>query len=1071
MNNRTNILKAPILLGVAVSAALVGAWIASAGPDPSEQPWGYLAPIELSDRDLEGDFSQGFRTWFENGQFQGDLVEYTVAPNGTLSTSIDLSGSSPVNTDPFDNWSAAVRFAARETADSAWWDASTDPANSRKIITRVNFTQTPFQWTNLTTELKQAIDSGAAASASSDVLNFIRGDRSREASNGGPLRNRLGVLGSIVHSNPVYVAEPDSDFSSASYFSFASANATRAPRVYVGANDGMVHAFDAETGDEKWAYIPSVLLKDLDLLATPSYRHRYFADGGLTTADVEITTDIWRTLLGGGLGAGGKGIFILDITSADLATESSTGGLYTENRKLFGELTPDFDDDLGHVYGRPIFAQLNNGDWYMVHGNGYNSVNGEAKLYLINLRTGSVTRLATDTTTENGLSGPALVDTNSDGKIDLAYAGDLQGRMWKFDLPVNDSGTLNPSNGSLLIDTGLSITSTPDVARHSLYGFMVYFATGRLLTPADEADATTINAAYGIWDKPGTPGNGGLYTVNMSADLTYVDETLRTLLTPATPIDWEGDDANIGWILPFNAGDRVVTPVQVRAGRVKMVTMNPVTFENWVLEPNIENGGPYLYPVFDINVDGALNIGDRIDQNNNGVVTDPSDVPMGWKMPTGLVSRLTIARIGRARDTAFYNNLTLPDYSEPCIGACEGGIIGGHFDLDTDGRRGHGNGFANDTTKHDHEYDDKYNTTEANYFNAPSHPKLQDAFSNQYNKEFIVLMANADLSPGGLITIGSKSWNVLEYQIMLHKKLRDWDGTGDLLDDDGDSLTFTVNEILGRNTSGNPINGAIPGAVRTSFYADAISRGGLIPTETGCVKKVQSMFGIDDRWRGGALHMQVITKDELVAAIPNNGIALDALYVQNPSDPRLWSDPVVYDNISFPMTDSHPKYPKFGGMRVPGSPTSSSDPAMFRYESTLFWHWDNKSCFGDSKWISEIEKIRGLTLEKFEEMTGFTLDEYLAIDGDSFSKCKKIRTGETKKGVAGCKTEYNNWRAAGELANYVGNQGSTGELILGDGFDARTGAGLTTGTLTPPPKGYASDYEYGRQGWSDVIRD
>ena len=114
-----------------------------------------------------------------------------------------------------------------------------------------------------------------AAATSSDILNFLRGERSNEYPIGN-LRQRFSALGDIVHSNPEYVGAPEADIPDSSYVSFANANASRAPRVYVGANDGMLHAFDATTGNEAWAYIPSMVTGNLSVLAGRPYLHSYF---------------------------------------------------------------------------------------------------------------------------------------------------------------------------------------------------------------------------------------------------------------------------------------------------------------------------------------------------------------------------------------------------------------------------------------------------------------------------------------------------------------------------------------------------------------------------------------------------------------------------------------------------------------------------------------------------------------------------------------------------------------------------------------------------------------------------
>jgi len=202
-----------------------------------EQPLGSIGPIELSNSSLAGGV-KGYRGWFENGAWQGDLIEYDVSAGGALSTSIDLTGTSPVQTDGT-NWSALLQFNTNDDVTS-YWDTG------RKIITRDGNSQIPFRWDDLSDTQKAAVDSVGFANGntSSNILNFIRGDRSLEFPDGS-FRFRFSLLGDIIHSRPEYVQTPNANIPDSTYVTFINDNLTRAPRVYVGANDGMLHAFDA----------------------------------------------------------------------------------------------------------------------------------------------------------------------------------------------------------------------------------------------------------------------------------------------------------------------------------------------------------------------------------------------------------------------------------------------------------------------------------------------------------------------------------------------------------------------------------------------------------------------------------------------------------------------------------------------------------------------------------------------------------------------------------------------------------------------------------------------------------
>ena len=103
--------------------------------------------------------------------------------------------------------------------------------------------------------------------------------------------------------------------------------------VYQAANDGMLHAFDAATGAESWAYVPGLVFPGLSELASPNYQHRFYVDGTPTVGDVDFNnaggstgTPDWHTILVGGLRQGGKGYYALDVTSPDAADETTAAG-------------------------------------------------------------------------------------------------------------------------------------------------------------------------------------------------------------------------------------------------------------------------------------------------------------------------------------------------------------------------------------------------------------------------------------------------------------------------------------------------------------------------------------------------------------------------------------------------------------------------------------------------------------------------------------------------------------------------------------------------------------------------
>jgi type IV pilus assembly protein PilY1 len=305
-------------------------------------------------------------------------------------------------------------------------------------------------------------------------------------------------LGAIVNSSPQFVSVPDERYPdtiegslpSERYSTFKTAQSTRTPMVYVGANDGMLHAFDVSvetssstdvngdtvtvinamsgvSGSEVFAYVPALLTADLPQLAQAAYSFDSFVDATPTLRDVFVDADgdgagtdkAWRTYLVGGLRNGGRGIYALDVT--DPATTFDATATTTNNQKAANIARFEYTHaDLGYTYSRPQITKMNDGSWVTVVGNGYNSVgDGAAKLFLLDLDTGlplvgacptadgilntgvgskAGATCEASTSDCNGLSSPTLVDLNGDFKVDRIYAGDVHGNMCVFNVQSTD---------------------------------------------------------------------------------------------------------------------------------------------------------------------------------------------------------------------------------------------------------------------------------------------------------------------------------------------------------------------------------------------------------------------------------------------------------------------------------------------------------------------------------------------------------------------------------------------------------------------------------------------------------
>ncbi|MCH8176977.1 MAG: PQQ-binding-like beta-propeller repeat protein [Proteobacteria bacterium] len=1064
MNLKFTLLKLKLL----AASLLLSQVYAAASFTPDFQPLGYIGPIELSNVNLANG-SKAYRGWFENAAWQGDLIEYDVSSTGALTTSIDLTGPSPVAGATTTNWSAHVQFATNELTAGYW-------NTGRQIFTYTGSSQVAFRWSNLSTSQKQAVDLTAYNSGAtfSSILNFVRGERINEYPTGN-LRLRFSVLGDIIHSNPEYVGAPEADIVDSSYVSFVNANVNRAPRVYVGANDGMLHAFDALTGDEVWAYIPLMVIGNVSKLAGRSYLHSYFVDGGLTVQDAFFGS-AWHSVLVGSLGGGGKGLFALDVTHPDLSSENFSGG---NDKKVLWELDGVTDNDMGYIFGATTATQLNDGKWYAINGNGVSSVNGIAVLYLVDIQTGVVTKISTGSGAKgkpNGLAAPALVDTDNDGMADIAYAGDIDGDMWKFDLTGSSPAAWKVAY-KLYNGVGTQpITVAPDVANHPQSGHLVLYGTGRLYTAADIID-TSVQALYGIWDTGSAPGVSTRLAQILSPDTDFVSgafsEKVRTFTTTAA-IDWS---TYKGWKVDLPAGERLITPPQLRASRLKTTITNPDGYSNWLLEVTFDEGGVDEGTIFDLDRNGLLEAADRVDNNADGDLNDPEDIPMGWKLQTGNMSQVTIGRVSKGFDTLFLNFLNPPLVPPACTGDCTGGLAAGHIDVDTDSSACCNlladppvDGLGGSTVAHEHEYDDKTNRTYVDYFDIDPNTGIDleniddSAVGIGNNEEFIILIANADLSPGSELTIGTKKYHVVTYQRMIHKKLAAWDGVGPLVDDEGVSL---IHKLANIQASG--------GTLRSTFDSLAIINGGLHPTQTECVNKTSALT--NGRWRNGSLIIQLIKRSHFAPPFTS---ALDLVTVQNPSD--LKSFVILSDGTQVNLVEDlngngvidagAPDYEAYGGLIV----TSNAE---FLYESTIFWHFGEisklvfgtKPCYGDEPdWSAAyIVETQGVTQDLFANLlvaAGFADFDALVAEFTTLESCK-----DTKEKDGGCKDRYKELSALYNLGlivtGQVGGVGSGG--LPPTGLDSITGSpvviegGVAQGGVTSGP-----NFETGRRTWIDI---
>ncbi len=537
---------------------------------------GASASVTTSAPNITATNNQAFLSTFNSGDWTGELQSRRV---GTSATDAGTISATP-------DWSAAPLI------DAMSWPVST-AANARKIYTYSSSASNhrrDFDWSTLNaTEqgyfaksvmvgagLMQFCSTGTAcltdaaqtAAAGKAVVDFIRGDRSNEGSTfvtSKYFRERVHVLGDIVNSEAVFVGLPTLHYSDTGYTAYkASSTITGRPDVvYVGANDGMLHAIRASDGVELWAYVPSAVMPNLYKLVDKGYanKHAFFVDGSPVVRDVYDGSQ-WRTVLIGSLAAGGRAYFAIDVTDPT-------------NPAPLWEFT---DNNLGLTFGKAEVAKLTNGTWVAMLPSGYNNVSpgdGVGRLYVLDAVTGAqvsgfsggLSTGAGSTTTPSGLGQIRGWADNADidNTAQRVYGGDGLGNVWRFDVNNNigAAGTEAMALATLKAPNGTAqpITSRPELGLVGNY-VMVYVGTGRYMGLADIGDSLQ-QSIYAIRDKLGSTGWGDpRLPANKFVQQSLTDSTCPANLVscvPGTPVRSNGSPSpvnlgtNGGWYVDLPA--------------------------------------------------------------------------------------------------------------------------------------------------------------------------------------------------------------------------------------------------------------------------------------------------------------------------------------------------------------------------------------------------------------------------------------------------------------------------------------------------------------------------------------
>jgi type IV pilus assembly protein PilY1 len=572
-----------------------------------EQRTGAASAAATSTPNITMEDNDVFSSTFTTVRWYGELADRKISPSdGTVSKDVV--------------WTTTKTLGQKVAASSDSRNIlmlGTD--NALKPFLYGSLTATEQAWFNnkcnelaqcpsLTDENRKIVNNGAT------IVNWLRGQQqyaddtilrayTRVAPDTTkPDDNYLTVLGDIASSKPAYLRESRKAYTLDGYAEFKSANAARTGTVFVGANDGMLHAFDAANGNELWAFAPRSTMKKLYLQASTTYgtNHQYSVDGAPELGEVQIDGK-WRSVLVGGLNAGGRGYFALDVTDP-----TAPKGLW----ELCADATvcsgANLDADIGLTFGNPQFGTWRDSGgtshWAVFLTSGYNNVpgiekvgsgDGKGYLYVVDIATGRVLSKSStnvgSTTTPSGFARITAITANpqTDPLVTYVYGGDNQGKMWRFDftaggdptvLQMGDAGTAQPVTARPEVTT--CRVENRDAQGNITVGIsrVVAFGTGRLLDVPDISDVTT-QSVYVLKDS-GTPISAASW--RNSSSMTR--RQLTTVKVNDVPTgDYTMDDQAVdlstraGWYfdLDQNKGERVNLDPKVVAGTLDVVTNLP----------------------------------------------------------------------------------------------------------------------------------------------------------------------------------------------------------------------------------------------------------------------------------------------------------------------------------------------------------------------------------------------------------------------------------------------------------------------------------------------------------------
>jgi type IV pilus assembly protein PilY1 len=579
-----------------------------------------------------------YQASYVSGKWTGELAAYEVSSAGVSSKDADGDGI------PDAAWKASQHIPAFGSRD-IFTSSATGVGNGIAFPTSAQLS---------------ALDQGSRAvinggpTTGQQNADYVAGSQAREVRQGGTLRDRDSLLGDIANSSPMYVQDNE--------------------MIYVGANDGMLHAFSAKDrgapgkavgGQELFAYVPAGIdFAALGTLSDPQYspNHRYFVDGPVVVTSQAQAAG--KNYLVATLGRGGNGLFALDVTdptgfgAGDVLWDLTGGAL---------------GDDMGRVLGEPLIVTLNDADATraVIVANGINSSNGHSVLFVLNLATGAVIRkFDTGVGGDNGLSAPRGADTDGNGTIDYVYAGDLKGNVWKFDLHAGTTAEWGIANDKAMftaVDAGGTaqpITAGLAIARDPATGKIWVFAgTGSFIESGDVTDED-VQSLYGLIDNDYGAADSDVPIVR--SDLAERNIVAVGISDAGDRIRGFEDSAALpsgvrGWYVdldyPVATGERVVSNPRVQGTVLLAASLVPPETgtcdaggSGFINALDAFTGTSLSAPYFDVNNDGKYDDGDKIaDAGGNLVAVGSIDLGVGMPTLPTLIEKLLV--VGGSKGT------------------------------------------------------------------------------------------------------------------------------------------------------------------------------------------------------------------------------------------------------------------------------------------------------------------------------------------------------------------------------------------------------------------------------------